>query len=358
LSKAFSSPRTEVSSGNRVAVIVVNFNGGATLARCLGSIKNQSLRPARVIVVDNASSDRSAANAALTFPEFTFLELTENLGFAAANNHAAKIADDCDWLALLNPDACAAPNWLENLYAAARRNPEFDFFGARMLMTVNPSYLDGVGDVYHVSGAHWRCGHGEVGAARYLEIVEIFAPCAAAALYRRDPFVKVGGFDESFFCYAEDVDLGFRLQLKGHRCLYVPEAVVEHVGSAITGRRSDFAVYHGHRNLVWVYSKNMPWPLFWLYLPQHILLNLISLVWFSLHGQARVIFKSKWDALKGLPRILRESRQVQASRRVSAWELRRVMAKGLFLPYFRHRMQWKSQGNYFRNKGRKWRQRE
>jgi GT2 family glycosyltransferase len=157
-------------------------------------------------------------------------------------------------------------------------------------------------------------------------------------MYSTDLLREVGGFDENYFCYAEDVDLGFRLRLAGYRCLYVPDAVAYHMGSAITGRRSDFTVYHGHRNLVWTYFKNMPWLLFWLYLPQHILLNLITLGWFSLRGQAKVIFKAKWDALKGLPQVLRERKKVQSKRRISAWELRRVMAKGLFRPYFRHRM--------------------
>jgi GT2 family glycosyltransferase len=116
----------------------------------------------------------------------------------------------------------------------------------------------------------------------------------------------------------------------------VPDAVVRHVGSATTGgQHSDFSVYHGHRNLVWTYFKNMPWPLFWLYLPQHLLLNLVSIVYFSLRGQGRVILKAKWDAIKGLPRILRERRRVQKNRRISSWELRRVMTKGLLTPYLR-----------------------
>jgi hypothetical protein len=96
---------------------------------------------------------------------------------------------------------------------------------------------------------------------------------------------------------------------------------------------SDFTTYHGQRNLVWTYFKDMPSPLFWLYLPQHILLNVAMLVWYSLRGQARVIWKAKRDAVKGLPRILKERRRIQKTRRVNAWELRRVMAKGLLTPY-------------------------
>lgn len=131
------------------------------------------------------------------------------------------------------------------------------------------------------------------------------------------------------------MDLGFRLRLAGYRCLYVPDAVVHHVGSAITGRRSDFTVYHGHRNLVWVFVKNMPGPLFWLYLPQHLLFNLVSILWYTLRGQGRVILRAKWDAIRGLPRVWRQRKAIQAKRKVGAWELRRLMARGWLTPYLR-----------------------
>ena len=111
-----------------------------------------------------------------------------------------------------------------------------------------------------MSGWAWQRGHGQrIGRVDDPEAAEeVFAPCAAAALYQRDAFQEVGGFDESYFCYFEDIDLGFRLRLAGHRCLYVPQAVALHLGAATAGRESDFAVYHAHRNLVWTYVKNMP----------------------------------------------------------------------------------------------------
>jgi GT2 family glycosyltransferase len=164
----------------------------------------------------------------------------------------------------------------------------------------------------------------------------VFSVCAAAALYRRDAFVDAGGFDASYFCYAEDVDLGFRLRLAGHQSLYVPDAVVLHVGSATSGPRSDFALYHGHRNLVWTYVKNMPPSLFWLYLPQHIALNVVSLAWFTVRGRSRAIWRAKWDTLKGLPRVWRERRRIQSSRRAETPDIRRVMTRGLFTPYREH----------------------
>ena len=145
--------------------------------------------------------------------------------------------------------------------------------------------------------------------------IEVFAPCAAAALYRRAAFEEIGGFDERFFCYFEDVDLGFRLRLRGYRCLYVPDAIVRHVSSALSGYRSDFAVYHGERNAVWTFVKNMPGPLFWLYLPQHLALNVAALFYYPWRGQGRVVWRAKRDAILGLPAALRERRAVQQRRR-------------------------------------------
>lgn len=313
-----------------IVVIVVNFNGGALLMRCLESLRNQTLAPARVIVMDNASSDGSADTAVEAFPEFTFIRLTDNTGFAVANNIAVKTADGCEWVALLNPDAYAAPDWLEKFCLATQRNPDFSFFGARMLMDDNPEKLDGIGDVYHASGLVWRSGHGAMASGRYLQATEVFSPCAAAALYRREDLLAVGGFDEDYFCYVEDVDLGFRLRSKGLRCLYVPDAVVHHTGSALTGKRSDFAIYHGHRNLVWTYVKNMPAILFWLLLPLHIAMNIVSVVLFSLRGKGAVILRAKWDAVKGVPHMWHKRRYIQADQVVSVTYIWRVLDKRLW----------------------------
>jgi GT2 family glycosyltransferase len=232
-------------------------------------------------------------------------------------------------LALLNPDAFPHADWLERFLAAAQRQPEYNFFGCRMLDANDPTRLDGVGDIYHASGLPWREGHGCANGPGYDVPMEIFSPCAAAALYRTRDVIDAGLFDEDFFCYSEDVDLGFRLRLLGGRSLYVPDAIVEHIGSGITGTRSDFQLYHGHRNLAWTYVKNMPGWLFWFYLPYHLVLNLYSLVAFTLRGQGRALWRAKRDAVKGLGRAWSKRRDIQARRTTAPRDLRRVMRLGL-----------------------------
>ncbi len=232
------------------------------------------------------------------------------------------MAADCEWIATLNPDAFPEPDWLEKLLQAAQENSGCSSFASHLLNDGDRAIVDGTGDAMHVSGMHWRVGHG-LSASGYGDgKCEVFSSRAAAALYRRNTFLAMGGFDEMLFCYAEGVDLGFRLRLAGHRCRYVPDAIVGHVGSATSGgHHSDFSVYHGHRNLVWLYVKNMPSPLFWLYLPQHLLVNIASIVYFALHGQGRVILKAKWDAIKGISKMWRKRREIQAQRKASTWEI-------------------------------------
>lgn len=321
-----------MTRSSSIAIVVVNWNSGQYLQKCLQSLKAQTLPPARVLVVDNASTDGSMDGLEQKFSDWEFIYSEKNTGFAAANNLAVKQAADCEWIAFLNPDAFARPDWLENLMQAVEHFPDVEMFGSHMLGYEN-DLIDGTGDIYHVSGVAWRRDHGMKSSAINRESGEIFSPCAAASLISREAFLSVGGFDEHFYCYNEDVDLSFRLRLTGHRCIYVADAVVEHVGSGTTSRYSDFAVYHGQRNLVWSYFRNMPGIWFWVYLPQHFLFSLIALIWFSLKGKAGAVFKARWDALKGLPRVLKLRQETQNSKTVAGEKVVAAMSRNFFVPY-------------------------
>jgi GT2 family glycosyltransferase len=312
---------------NRVGVVIVNKNAGRHLATALESLERQTVAPDRIVVVDNASDDGSLDGLEERFPSVELVRSADNLGFAAGNNLAVRMCDDCAFVALLNPDAFPEPTWLETLLAAAADSPECGFFGSRLVQASDPGVLDGTGDEYHVSGLAWRRDQGSP-ATLAGEAGETFSVCAAAALYRRDAFLEVGGFDETFFCYYEDTDLAFRLRLAGHRCLYVPTAVARHVGSVTAGLQSAFTIYHSSRNQVWTYVKNMPSPLLWLYLPQHLLTNALTLLAFAVQGQARAGLRGKRDAVRELPRVLAERRRIQAARAATVRELRDAMARG------------------------------
>ena len=312
---------------HKVAVIIINWNSDSYLSKCLDHLAGQTVKPDQVIVVDNSlnipMAEKNRSDLAIDI-----LRPSGNIGFAAANNLGVKHSHDAEWIALLNPDAYPEPAWLANLLQATADYPQCDFFGSKLLCHDDPFILDGMGDVYHTCGLVWRHRHGCPCQEPDDRPREIFSPCAAAALYRKKAFLEVKGFDEDYFCYLEDVDLGFRLRLCGYHGMVVPQAVVRHVGSATTGDHSDFVLYHGHRNLVWTYVKNMPFALFLFYLPQHLILNLGSLVWFTLRGRGRILLKAKKDAWKGLSVVWKKRRQVQANRRVGSSFLRKFMARG------------------------------
>ncbi|MBF0560652.1 MAG: glycosyltransferase family 2 protein [Alphaproteobacteria bacterium] len=302
-----------------VSVLVVNYRSGPLLASCLRALAAQTSADFEAIVVDNGSDEGSVEQAQAAVAgdrRFVFDLAGENLGFSAGNNRAARQASGM-WLAMLNPDAFPAPEWLACLLDAARRYPTVAMFGSTQLDASDSARLDGAGDNYFFAGVPWRGGYGWPATALLPE-GEVFSPCGAAALYRRDAFEAAGGFDEKFFCYVEDVDLAFRLRLLGHRCIQVPGAVVRHVGGAASGgSESAFARFHGLRNIVWCFVKNMPGPLFWPLLPIHTAILVLLLVRAVPRSQALVVARALGAALAGVPGIWAERRKVQAARRVS-----------------------------------------
>lgn len=311
-----------------ICIVIVNWNSWQLLEQCLHALALQTRQDFRVVVVDNASEQAIPETFLDRHAGIEFMWSDHNLGFAAANNRVIQDKQDVEWFALLNPDAFPEPDWLARLMDATQQHPGYAAFGSRQLIAGSEYLLDGDGDAYHISGLVWREGHGKAVASAQHEVREIFAPCAAAALYRRNALLEAGGFDEDFFCYVEDVDLGFRLRLIGCRSLLVPDAVVRHIGSATSGgRQSDFAVYHGHRNLVWCYTKNMPPELFWLLLPLHIAMNLAVIAAYALRGRAHIILKAKRDALYGLPLAWKKRKHIQSGRTASYAEIWRIMKK-------------------------------
>lgn len=316
-----------------ISVVIVTWNNAAHLAQCLSALSRQTVQGFEIILVDNGSADNGAdgLDTRWTGLQLTVHRLPSNLGFAAANNIGSRLARG-KWIVLLNADAFPQPDWLEQLVKAAEDNPDFNFFASRQIQADTPNLLDGTGDVYHASGLAWRQHYNRPVRYYGLHSGEVFGACAAAAMYRREDFLEVGGFDESYFSYYEDVDLSFRLRLAGGRCLYVSDAVVHHVGSASTGKTSDFTYYHVHRNLVWTFFKNMPAPLFWFFLPLHAVVNIYLSLYILIKEGRGIVLKAKWDALRGLPAVLRKRKQAQSMRKAGLRDLYRVMEKDLFAP--------------------------
>jgi len=296
-----------------ITVLVVAYNSGAYLPRCLAALEAQTFRDFDILVLDNGSPDGDDIDLSNLGIPAELVRSPENIGFAAGNNLLARQAQGT-WLALLNPDAFADPGWLQAFADAVVRYDGISVFGSTQLLDSNPALLDGAGDHYSPLGLAWR-GDRLKPASLMTEDAEVMGPCAAAAFYRRDVFERVGGFAETYFCYYEDVELGLRLRLAGERCIQLAGARVRHVASAIAGENSEFSRYHITRNRIWTFLRTMPAPVFHLILPLLLAqLGLIVLLG-PVRGDSAVRARAIRDALAAFPAVMKQRAAIQASRK-------------------------------------------
>src|SRR5215204_4368439 len=301
-----------------VTVVVPNWNGERFVEVCLCSLRQHSFGVFERVLVDNGSTDDSVAFVEENFPEVRVIRLPENRGFSAAVN-AGIMASEANLVALLNNDTEVDPGWLEALVRAADDHPEAGFFASKLVDFHDRRLLDGAGDAVRRSGLPYRLGHGEIDRGQFEREAFVFSACAAAALYRRSVFEEIGLFDEDFFSNCEDGDVGFRAQLAGYRCVYVPGSVVYHVGSASTGgQKSALNTRLGAQNGINVLVKNLPAALIAKSLPFVLAGQLSRLAVTALSpGHFRAYLSGLAGARRLLPRMLKKRREIQKRRRVS-----------------------------------------
>ena len=318
-----------------VNIIIVNWNGRKFLSECLESLRRQTYQPLTIILVDNGSTDGSVDFVKKNYPEVKAIRLDRNLGFSIANNIAIESVNSA-YVALLNNDAVAHPKWIKNLVDSLEANPLAGFAASKMLFYDDRSIIDRAGDAYTRAGTGLLRGRG-MPADSYSEQEWVFGACAGAALYRTQMLRDIGLFDEDFFLLYEDVDLSFRAQLKNYKCLYVPEAIVYHKASSSIVHDSAISVYYSHRNLEWVYVKNMPSKLmlktFWL----HVIYDIGAFFFFAANGRGKEYVKAKYDALKGLKIALKKRRQIQKGKTVSDAYIFGLLEKESFFSRLRRR---------------------
>ena len=305
-----------------ITVIIVAYNSGDFLQPCVDALAQQSFTDFEAVIVDNASSDGAVDALSLPDERFRIDRPGVNLGFAGANNRVAQ-AVASPWIALLNPDTRVAPDWLEALMEGQRSWPDCPAFGSTQLRLDDPDILDGAGDVWFAGGVAWRALEGRPVRDNPPD-GETFAPCGAAAFYDRARFVELGGFDERFFCYCEDVDYGFRVRLTGQVCIQLTGAIVYHAGSGTTGRHSEFTLFHGHRNRIWVFFKNTPFWLLPVLTPVHLAINLY--LYLRADKERRSYLKRAYAAaLAGLGDVMKQRKILARLRTGSVRGLMRAM---------------------------------
>ena len=251
-----------------LAVIVPNYNGKKFLKDCFESIKKQN-NILEVIIIDNGSDDGSVEFIKEKYPEYILIENKENLGFSKAVNQGIKISS-AEYCFLLNNDVELEIDCASKLLKCIEKDKNIFAVASKMVQFHDRDKLDDVGDEYTVLGWTKKVGDGR-SSKLYSHEREIFSACAGAALYRRCIFDTIGYFDENFFAYMEDVDIGYRAKIYGFKSVYCSDAVVYHHVSATSGSRyNSFKIRLAARNNVYVPYKNMPWP--------QLLLNLIFLL--------------------------------------------------------------------------------
>ncbi len=240
-----------------ISVIIPNYNGKDYIGACLDSLKTQDFKDFEIIVVDNGSEDGGADQIEQDYREVRLIRLSRNFGFSRAVNEGLKVSK-AEFVLLLNSDTKADPGFVGAMYRAVNADPNIFSAAAKMLQMSQPDRIDGAGDLYCALGWAFARGKGKK-RERYSKASDVFAACAGAAIYRRRMLDEIGWFDEFHFAYLEDIDMGYRARIMGYRNVYAPDAVVWHMGSAVTGSRyNDFKIRLSARNNMYIIMKNMP----------------------------------------------------------------------------------------------------
>lgn len=239
----------------KTTIIIPNYNGLSFMEPCFESLKEQTVRDFKVLVVDNGSTDGSVEW--LKEHRIPSIFLKENTGFSGAVNTGIRAADT-PYVLLLNNDTRVEPGFVAAMERAMDQSPKIFSVSSRMIQMYHPELLDDAGDMYSILGWAYQRGVGR-SSELYQKSCRVFSACAGAAIYRRAVFHEIGLFDELHFAYLEDIDVGWRAKLYGYDNIYCPDAVVYHVGSGTSGSRyNSFKVRLAARNCIYLNYKNMP----------------------------------------------------------------------------------------------------
>ena len=314
------------TSNPDVTVVIPNWNGERWLPGCLAALAEQTYQNFIVIMVDNHSTDGSVAFVRVRYPQVYIIEMVQNFGFATGVNTG--IADSqTKYVALLNNDTLPAPDWLERLVNVLENSPpDVGSVASKMMQMSNPSLLDDAGNILTWQTAAYKRGFGQP-ADCFNEQDEVFSACAGAALYRRDFLEELRCFDDHFWAYLEDVDLGLQGQLRGYRCVFVPDARVQHYRHGTSLPRPHY-VRLMTRNRLMLFGKSIPFNL----LIKNILKIAYGQIYFLL------IYRQLWQSIQGylsfLPKIChvwRARRKNLDERKISDRDLQNLLHDGFLM---------------------------
>ncbi|MBX3064194.1 MAG: glycosyltransferase family 2 protein [Anaerolineae bacterium] len=299
------------------SVVIPHWNGLQFLPTCYEALRRQTYPRVEVILADNGSTDGSQEYTREHYPEVRIVQLDRNYGFTGACNAGFRAAQGA-YVALLNNDTEADPQWIESLVSAFQRHPDAGFLASKMLLFDKRDHFHTAGDFFGVNGwpgnrGAWQKDEGQFDREEY-----VFSACAGASVYRKTLLDQVGLLDDDFFFGMEDIDLAWRAQFVGWKCVYVPQAVVYHKVSATGGGVT--SSYYDGRNAFYVLIKDYPAPLFRKYW-RRILGKYAGTAWEAIRAwrgkAARARLRGMATGLLHIPKMLGRRRQIQSSRKVS-----------------------------------------
>ena len=318
-------------------MVIVNWNQRHFLRACLASLARQAGAEFETIVVDNGSHDGSADLAENEFGT-RVIRNSDNRGFCAANNQGIAAARG-EFVALLNNDAEPEPGWLAALHDACTRSPEVGMAASKILVWEDPRHIDKVGHLIYPDGQNKGRGSGALDTGQYDREEEVLWPDGCAAMYRKEMLDRIGGFDEDFFAYGDDAELGLRARIAGWKCIYTPHAVVRHHRGSTLGKDSARRLELIERNRLLLAFKLFPWSLLWLN-PFYFVARVAAGYAAARRGtgdtayfpgargkwqMAKAFVKADLGALRLLPRMLRKRREIRRLSCLSQSEIRRLI---------------------------------
>jgi len=278
-------------SKSLVAVVVLNWNDASLLPRSVGSLLKQTME-SDIIIVDNDSKDNSREVIESFGPKVTPLYNSTNTGFAGGVNTGIRYAinQGYEYIALLNNDATADKDWVKHLYKAVSKSDRNGAATCSLIHSSEDTY-DSTGEQYSVWGLPHARGRAEVVKGQYDKQTDIMGASGGGSVFRASMFKDIGLFDEDFFAYYEDIDLGLRAHTRGWKFTFVPEAKSLHATGTTSGRVKNFGTYQGLKNQPLVLIKNIPLRLLWRIMPRFILAHSLFTVRALSRGQITTVLK-------------------------------------------------------------------